>query len=93
MVASGNLPVAPLPWPGHPRWSRSAVAAWAGGAEDLGDDGFRLLTIPEVADRLGMSRSSAYRVLPMWASAGYAVRCATDWRIPVARLAYLVEQS
>lgn len=35
MLANGLLPIAPLPWPGHPRWSRSAVALWVGGAERI----------------------------------------------------------
>ncbi len=91
MLTSGHMPVAPLPWPGHPRWSRAAVANWLGGADDLPDASFRLLTVPEVAEHLGISRSSAYRALPTWVAAGQAVRCVSDWRIPLARLARLLE--
>lgn len=93
MLANGHLPVAPLPWPGHPRWSRAAVCAWVGGADDFPDRSLRLLTIPEVAEHLGISRSSAYRALPMWVTAGQAVRCVSDWRIPLARLAQLLEHA
>lgn len=91
MLANGLLPVAPLPWPGHPRWARLAVAEWLGGSEDLPDVAFRLLTVPEVAEHLGISRSSAYRALPIWVAAGQAVRCVSDWRIPLARLARLLD--
>lgn len=91
MLASGHMPIAPLPWPGHPRWSRAAVANWLRGADDLPDVSFRLLTVPEVAEHLGISRSSAYRALPTWVAAGQAVRCVSDWRIPLARLSLLLE--
>lgn len=90
MVASGLLPVAPLPWPGHPRWARGAVSLWVGGVDDLPDEAFRLLTIPEVAGHLGISRSSAYRALPIWTAAGNAVKCVSDWRIPLARVGSLL---
>lgn len=90
MLAAGLLPVAPLPWPGHPRWARPAVSLWVGGVDDLPDDAFRLLTIPEVAGHLGISRSSAYRALPIWTAAGIAVKCVSDWRIPQARLGSLL---
>jgi predicted DNA-binding transcriptional regulator AlpA len=93
MLANGQLPVAPLPWPGHPRWSRAAVSTWLGGADDLADHALRLLTVPEVAEHLGISRSSAYRALPTWVAAGQAVRCVSDWRIPLARLARLLEHA
>ena len=86
MLDAGLLPVAPLPWPGHPRWSRAAVSSWVGGEPDLPDDAFRLLTVPETARHLGISRSSAYRALPAWVASGAAVRCVSDWRVPAARL-------
>ena len=86
MLDSGLLSVAPLPWPGHPRWSRTAVSVWVGGEPDMPDDAFRLLTVPETARHLGISRSSAYRALPAWVAAGAAVRCVSDWRVPAARL-------
>lgn len=90
MLATGLLPVAPLPWPGHPRWARGAVSLWVGGVDDLPDEAFRLLTIPEVAGHLGISRSSAYRALPIWTAAGNAVKCVSDWRIPLARVGSLL---
>lgn len=90
MVATGLLPVAPLPWPGHPRWARPAVSLWVGGVDDMPDEAFRLLTIPEVAEHLGISRSSAYRALPIWTAAGNAVKCVSDLRIPLARLGALL---
>lgn len=91
MVTSRSMPVEPLPWPGHPRWSRTAVSMWLGGSTDLPDEAFRMLAVAEVAMALGMSRSSAYRALPAWLAAGVAVRCVSDWRIPIGRLSWLLE--
>ena len=54
------------------------------------DEAVQLLTIPEVAGHLGISRSSAYRALPIWSAAGNAVKCVSDWRIPLARLGSLL---
>lgn len=61
MRRSGMFPVAPLPWPGHPRWCRRDIVAWLGGDDTTTDDQCALLSLAEVARLLNMSKSTAYR--------------------------------
>lgn len=61
MRKSGSFPVAPINWPGHPRWSRKAIVEWLGGDDTTTDDECALLSLTEVAGLLNTSRSTAYR--------------------------------
>lgn len=91
---SGQLSIPPINWSGRPRWSRAAIAQWLGGAADMPDEHFALLTTSQVAEYLGIARSTAYRQLPDTPLYGAGIRLTSDIRYPrVAVINYVTAQS
>ena len=90
MRSSGKFPVRQIEGPGHPRWSRAAVATWLSGDADMCDEWFALLTMTEVAQALALPRATAYRRLRQGALNQSAVRLGSDVRYPAIVVARLV---
>jgi predicted DNA-binding transcriptional regulator AlpA len=91
--ATAGFPVAPVDWPGRPRWSRAAVAEWLGGEPMMDDEWFALITLTQVASLVGMKRSTAYRQLPASDLANHGVRLTGEVRYPMLAVATLVAMS
>ncbi|MEQ1701411.1 MAG: hypothetical protein ABMA25_14980 [Ilumatobacteraceae bacterium] len=91
MRKSGAFPVEPINWPGHPRWSRKAIVEWLGGDDDTSDAECELLTLSEVARRLSVSRSTAYRSARRLLPQPQSLTLAGELRYPTLAVAVVLQ--
>lgn len=90
MRRSGEFPVPRVDAPGRSLWSRAAIATWLGGHANMDDSSFALLTMSQVAERVGLSRATAYRRLAHCGLRQFEVRLRSDRRYPALAIEHLL---
>lgn len=93
MRSNGAFPLQPITSFGRPMWSRAAIARWLGGHVSMPEADYALLTLPEAARRMAVSRATAYRLRQSTDLASIGICVGGETRYPVCRLKQVLDSN